>query len=240
MNVILIYILSIIAIILFPMIGYFLYIIFLNKSNSSKFTANSFCVSGNELIENLAKKHKLSNLKTVKLDAKKTNYFYPKYNVIKLSPETYYASDTKSLANCIFYENQARLCQQKTLLYLLKTALNFTANLLSAIFIPAILILSIINTTNPSATIQLIMLIFLICYAVSFVLQIIMLLCDIISLKKYKPELKNLNIFSEDEIIELAKNLNQICFYNFYKNTRKVYVFLALTNPDNILRINSN
>lgn len=232
MNINYIYIFSIIALIIFPIIGYFCYFFNSKTEENNQTRKSNHDISGLELTQKLIALDKLKNVKITKLNNKKTNYYSSKYNVIKLNPFCYFSSELSSLAVCANCENQARLAQQKTLFFLTKTAISIIANIISAIFLPSLLILAIINTSNPSNINAMILLVFLICFTLSFIFQAIILVFELISTKKCKENLNKLNLFQKDELEFLSKQLTALSVYNFYKFTRMEFSFFNLLVPN--------
>lgn len=231
MNINYLYIFSIIALIIFPTIGYFCYWVYSKKINLDNFSTKN-ALNGREFTEKLIELDNLKNVKISKLNNKKTNYYSSKYNVIKLSPENYTSNQLSALAVCANCENQARLAQQKTLFFLTKTAISIISNIISVIFLPSLLILAIINTSNPSNINSIILFVFLICFTLSFIFQAIILVFELISTKKCKENLKKINLFEKDELEFLSKQLTALTVYSFYKFTRMEFSFFNLLVPN--------
>lgn len=231
MNINYLYIFSIIALIIFPTIGYFCYWAYSKKINLDDLSTKN-ALNGREFTEKLIELDNLKNVKISKLNNKKTNYYSSKYNVIKLSPENYTSNQLSAIAVCTNCENQARLAQQKTLFFLTKTAISIISNIISAIFLPSLLILAIINTSSPSNINAIILFVFLICFTLSFIFQAIILVFELISTKKCKENLEKINLFQKDELEFLNKRLTALTVYSFYKFTRMEFSFFNLLVPN--------
>lgn len=240
MSVIVIYILCIGACLLVFLTGSFL-----NNSALQTFhsTEGAYAVEkivGKDLIFSLSKNSHVINLKTVKLQAKKTNYYSFKYNVIKLAPVTFASFELSQLAISTHCFSQAKLAQNHTLFYLLKIISNFISKLISAFFIPVFLICAILNSKASTHTAYFILLFYLIAFSFCFIIELIGLIINLNSSKKVLNDLQATKPFSENELEILAKQLKAICKINFYDYSRYSIILLKLASPDMLFQINKN
>lgn len=236
MNISILYLICIIAVILVLTAGYFVAHHKSSMFNSFKSKpSNSNCTSS-ELIECLIAKNKLINVNITSLNAKKTNYYSIKYNVIKLSPEVKDDTSITSLAIGSYLANQAKLGQKLTIIYFLKLFLSFICKIFSILFIPSVLICAIINASVSSTIPKTIIFILLICYTISFIIELILYALDLNSTNSIKEDISALGLLNETEITDIHKLNKVICQINFFDYTRTCLTFLKLLSLDNIFR----
>ena len=232
MNWILLYTLSFLAIIIVLTVGYFM-----QSQSSSCFkhyhdNETKKGITARELSEILSHHYKLRNTAITILKAKKSNYFSAKYNVIKFSPETAYSPYLFDLAISSKCTNQAKKQQYNYISSAFLGILSFICKMITILFIPIILIFSIINISLGLETLAYTtILISLVCYAAAFLIQIILFVLLQNSTKKVKKDLKDLELFDEEEIESIYNLILALNKYNLFTHTRLSLCMFSFVNP---------
>lgn len=234
---VILYIISILAVILVLFTGYILRVnanrpFFINEGIGSKIKLTS-----HELVEKLIKKNKLTNLAVTKLDASKTNYYSVKYNAIKLAPTTYHSYELSSLAISASCANEAKTSQKQTFLVLAKNFFDIICKVVATLFIPTALICAIIHTSNANIVYYYILLYSLIAYISSFIIEILILIFDLITVKKCNKDLKELEVFDDEEYKIVTSQIKAIYMLKFFEYTRFTFKFFTLASPDTIVYV---
>ncbi len=207
--------------------------------NSNTNISNSNDITGKELTETLINKNSLLNINITNLNAKKTNYYSLKYNVIKVAPEINNSTSLTALAISSNLANDARLGQKRTLIYCLKLIVSFISKLCSIIFVPTVLICAIINASTTSNIPSIIIWITLILYASSLASKLTILCFEFISINKLTKDLESLRLFNKDEITTLKSLLHSLSRLDFWNYTIKSIAFFNLASP-NLISGNTN
>lgn len=239
MSIIIIYLLCFFAMLAVYCTGTFLRSSAMNLLSRTKGKFSSNLIIGGELLLALSKQAKLKNLTIIKLKAKKTNYYSFKYNVIKLSPVTHASYELSQLSIVSHCYGQAKLSQNHSLFYMFRLFFNFVSKLVSALFLPILLICAIINVKSESAVLRTILLITMLLFLVCFIIQLLDYLINVLTAKKIVSDLKSTNLLTESEIEIMSEQLRSICKIVFYDYSRFVFVFLKLASPDILFQINS-
>lgn len=232
MNWILLYSLCLLAIIIVLTTGYFL-----NKRAIASFKIYENRQSQKKIIskELALKLFSVSGLRSTSLTvlkAKKSNYFSAKYNAIKLTPETTYSNCLFDLAICSKCALQAKKQQYNYISSAIKYIVSLVSNLISILFIPTILICSILNISFGLekfaflATITIV-----ICYFASFLLSLLILCLNKLSTKNIIPDLEKTGFFEPNEINELLSIIKEIYNFEFFNYTRLSLILFSLANP---------
>ena len=120
----------------------------------------------------------------------------------------------------------------------MKTSNSNLFNLVSILFIPIILVFSIINISLSLETVaNITILIAFICYVIAFIIQIILFILFQNSTKKVKEELASLDKFDENEIesiYSLILALNKYDFFTYTRLSLSMFSFLSPTALTNI------
>ena len=238
MNILMLYFLCVCMLVIMLVSGHFI-----GFKASVNFYACEKCSSkettASQLAEKLIAHNKLLNVKMSCLNAKKTNYYSASYNVIKLSPEVKNSNNLSALAKSAYCANQARLSHRFGFLYIIKTAFSFISKPFPIIFIPLTLVCAILHTSTGASVAELLILITLIGTLTSFLIEIIIFLFEVKSVKSLIKDIKQLDEFSEEETKIISSLLYDICKADFYMSTRLILKFLALLNPDPIFKQNN-
>lgn len=239
MNISLLYLISIMTVILVLSAGYFIAGQKSSIFNSFKSKQPKNVCTSTEIAECLIAKNQLININITSLNAKKTNYYSIKYNVIKLAPDVKEDTSLSSLATASYLSNQAKFGQRHTILYFIKLFFSFICKISSIIFFPSVLLCAIINASVKSSIPKTIILVLLTCYIISFIIQLIFLALEIDSTQVIKKDITNLQIFNESEIQDIHHLTKLLCLINFFNYTRLSLAFLQLLSLDNIYRQNA-
>lgn len=240
MNWIIQYILSFVLILFAIISGYVLKIKAQKVFSETEAVGSEKEITGEILTKTLAKNNNL-NTTIAKINTNKTNYYSFKYNVIKLSSNTLYSYEFSQLAICAFCTKQALFAKNNGFLYVVNIALNFLAKLLTIIFIPTLLVCSILNISfNLNKISFLILTISAVCFAVCIVFELIKLLFQLISTKKFISNIKKTNFFSEKELNILKNQMQAIYKLSYADFTTYSLSFFKLLNPDILFNVKSN
>ena len=236
MNWIILYLLCFFAVIGVLAVGYVLN----NQANACvvkhQYKQNKKGIGPMELSPILFEKNKTPNTVLVALNAKKTNYFSSSFNAIKLSPETIYSPYLFDLAIFIRCSNQAKKQQYNYITATLYKIMSIISKLVFVLFVPIVFIAAILNISfGLEKTAKIITIISLLCYIVVFLIQLILHFIVQSKVKYIKDDIKNLEIFEEDEINILLSLVSSLNKYEFFDITRFSLGVFALLNPATIM-----
>jgi len=196
---------------------------------------NSKGLMGKEFSEKLFAHNKLRNISFVTLNAKKTNYYSAKYNVIKVAPGVAESSFLFDLALCAKCTNQATKQQYNYITATLKLLLSAFVKFMYIAFIPIVLICSILNITLGLEKISfIIVLVSIICYALAFIIQIIMHFIDQSTVNKITKNIEKLELFDEKELKTLEILISTLNKFEFFETTRLSLRLFTFMSPGTI------
>ncbi len=104
-------------------------------------------ITANELARKLLENAGITDVEVVRIDGKLTDCYDPHHKVIKLSTETYDSSSIAALGVCAHEVGHAVQDAKGTFLFRLRSAIVPTVNFLSKMYIPLILLGSILSFT---------------------------------------------------------------------------------------------
>ena len=233
MNWIILYIISFALIVLNISLGY----VFGKKANDV-FETNSNHklkseISCENLIMLLLQNYNLSSFTAVvRRNAKKNNYFSLCFNAIKLSPTILDSSAVFSLSYGTLMSYKANYLKTNPICSFAKLILTNISKFIFVLFIPVVLICSILNIIFGISNIPfLIFLIFLCLYFAFFVIDIIIYLLSISKINKIITSLKVLNLFSDEDLKIFKSHI--IAFYrlDFFNESTSTFNFTKLLSP---------
>lgn len=238
MNIVLIYVLCLVSILLIPEVG-----IIFRIYSKKRFTADEGIglkkeINGHDLLMVLSKQNQLRNLKITKLNAKSTNYYSSKYNVIKLSPITYHSYELSQISIASHCYRRAKFAQHHTFFYLAYTCLHTLAKLISLIFLPSLICCAILNAMTNKTFPALILTIVLIAYVASFVIELILYLIKLGRTKSIVKDLGRSTLFETSELEIVSKQLKCICNLEFFDFTNQTFFIFKIFNPDLLFNTN--
>lgn len=237
MNWIILYILSFLAVIMVLTVGYYLHKKAILCFNQYQNIENKKGIISKELAYQLFKVNNLRSTALTTLKAKKSNYFSAKYNVIKLSPLTIRSPYLFDLAICAKCANQAKTQQYNYISSALRYIVSLITRFISMLFIPIILITSILNMSFGLNKIAFtIALISLICYVLAFIIEFVLYIANQISSQKISLDLEKTGFFEKEEISNLASLIGALNKFDFYSFTRLSLSIFALASPATYLR----
>lgn len=102
-------------------------------------------VTAEELAKILLHKAGITNVDVVEINGKLTDCYDSKHKVVKLSTETFHSSSTAALAVCAHEVGHAIQDNKKMFLFRLRIALVPVLNLISRMFVPLVLLGSILS-----------------------------------------------------------------------------------------------
>lgn len=237
MNWIVLYIISFFAVVIVLTIGYFM-----NKQAVSCFKTyqdkeNKKGIVSKELALQLFEQNKLKSTALTTLRAKKSNYFSAKYNVIKLSPNTIYSPYLFDLAICTKCANQAKTQQYNYISSALKYIVSLISKFISIMFVPIILISSILNISFDIENITFIIsLVSLIIYVVMFVIEYILYITNQLSSQKISLDLKKTGFFEKEELTDILNLITALNKFDFFSFSRLSLSIFALASPATFIK----
>lgn len=238
MNIILIYISCLVALFVALLVGFILsrHIDFAMEESKNQILSSN--LSGEELTKILIDLYNLKNVKIIKLNAKKTNYYSSKYNVIKLSERSLDGNDLNSLTTCASVANKARFVQHHTFSFLLDTALTFLSKLFFVSFIPLILVFSILNANTPKIKAwKIAMFVLLICFSFAFLFSIIKYFIKKAHINSCINKIKEAKIFIPKESEELKLELQNLNNLELFNSLQQSLAFFKLFSPDFVFHV---
>ena len=235
MNWIILYILCFLAVIGVLTVGYF----FNNQAiacvKKHQYKQNKKGVGAKELADTTFKTYKLTNTALTTLRAKKTNYFSSRFNAIKLSPETIYSPYLYDLAIFLRCSNQAKKQQYNYISLMFFNAFYFVSKIVSALFVPIVFIFAIINISfGLEKLAKIVTIIALICYVITFLVQLLLYFLIQSKTIKIKEDIKSLETFEDDEVSILHELTIALNKYEFFDYTRLSLGIFTLLNPATI------
>lgn len=199
------------SILLVPM---FLYSLFASYSTDATFNKykniSSRCgMTASELTEELLKKANITNVKIERINGKLTDCYDPKHKVVKLSDSTYNSSSVSALGVCAHEVGHAVQDHKNMFLFRLRIFFVPILNLINRLYIPLILIGSILSFTFLIPAVgYYIVLGSVIAYGASMLFYFITLPLEYDASKKALNMMKELGEFSETEISQAKQVLN--------------------------------
>ena len=241
MNLIILYIISFFATIAVLATGYFINMNARNCFEKLKGFENIKGINAKDFSYIFFRHNKLKNIELLTLRAKKTNYYSPKYNVIKISPEIVTSTFLFDIAICAKCANQAKKQQCYYISATLRLIVSMLCNIISVLFVPTILICAILNISLGLERVALtISLIDIICYLLAFLTQIIFYLIDKSSTKHIVSDIQKLNLFEESELKTLASLIETLNKFDFFSYTRLSIKIFSYLNPATFIDKNEN
>ena len=235
MNWILLYLPCFFAVIAVLSIGYLINNQAINCVKKHQYKQNKKETFAKELSVKLFEQYKLTNTGIVTLNTKKTNYFSARYNVIKLSSDATYSPYLFNLAMFIKCAKQAKRQQYNYISTLLYTVMSFISKIVSALFVPIVFVSAIMNISFGHESIaKIITIVALICYVSTFLIQLILYFVTQSTSYSIKDDIKNLEIFEDDEITALYELIISLNKFNFFDYTRLSIGIFTLLNPATI------
>lgn len=235
MNWILLYLLCFFAVIAVLCVGYLLNNQAVTCVKKYQYKQNKKETFAKEISTKLFEQYKLTNTGIVTLNTKKTNYFSARYNVIKLSPDAIYSPYLYNLAVFIKCAKQAKRQQYNYITTLLYSVMTFISKLVSALFVPVVFVSAILNISFGYENIaKIITIVALICYVATFLIQLILYFITQSTSHSIKDDIKNLELFEEDEITALYELIISLNKFDFFDYTRLSLGIFTLLNPATI------
>lgn len=236
MSIILTYLFCFISIIIVAETG----IIFRNNSLSQfskdEGIGSTKKIIGCELAKTLSNQSDLKNIKISKLNAKKTNYYSVKYNVIKLSPITHNSYELSQLSIATHCFRQAKFAQKNTLFNMLYIVVNFISKLISGLYLPAILILSITMPSKSESLKTKLLLALLATYIVVYLIELAIYFIKKARTQQIVKDLEKTNLFDNDELYVMSNQLKCICKLEFFDYSFYTFFLFKILNLDNIFK----
>lgn len=241
MDWITLYILDFITILLFLGVGF----IFNNQAKvcyvKLKTEKNSKDITSKEFSELLFRQNKLNSIGIRILKSKKTNYYSPNYNVIKLAPEVADSTYLFDIAICTKCTIQATNQQYHYFSSTIKQLLIILSRIFLVLFVPAIFISSILNISFSIEKVSyLISIISLLSVYFAFLIRLVMLFGDNYSAKKHIEILKKLNLFEDNELKNINSLLIALNKFEFFDFTRLLLKIFKFANPGFLLDKNNH
>ena len=235
MNWILLYLLCFFAVIAVLCVGYLLNNQAVTCVKKYQYKQNKKETFAKEISTKLFEQYKLTNTGIVTLNTKKTNYFSARYNVIKLSPDAIYSPYLYNLAVFIKCAKQAKRQQYNYITTLVYSVMTFISKLVSALFVPVVFVSAILNISFGYENIaKIITIVALICYVATFLIQLILYFITQSTSHSIKDNIKNLELFEEDEVTALYELIISLNKFDFFDYTRLSLGIFTLLNPATI------
>ena len=130
---------------------------------------------------------------------------------------------------------QAKRQQYNYITTLLYSVMTFISKLVSALFVPVVFVSAILNISFGYENIaKIITIVALICYVATFLIQLILYFITQSTSHSIKDNIKNLELFEEDEVTALYELIISLNKFDFFDYTRLSLGIFTLLNPATI------
>lgn len=235
-----IYIICLITIFLVTEIGALLKISSQKRFHNDEGIGSKKQVIGINLVNKLIEQCSLKNVKISKLNASKTNYYSFKYNVIKLAPVTYYSYEFSQLSIVSHCFRQAKFAQKHTFFSMIYIFLHKLSKITACMILPIILIFSIITSIVNANYCKWIIFVAIMVYLLFSLIEFSLFFIKKIRTKYLLTDLRKINLFDNDELEIMEKQLKSIANLEFYEFSSSTLFIFKLFNPDIIFKPSKN